>query len=145
MKYLIVKGSVLFFSLEVKSNAYINSLKLFMNIKIAALDIAGLLRGSMTLLKILKKPAPSIRADSISSFGTDAKKFLIKNKLVAMPKPVYTMINAIFVSYSPNVFIIKKIGCIIAFDGISMDEINRAKITPFPLNSKHARTYPAME
>jgi hypothetical protein len=69
----IPTGSVILVEVEIKIFAQKKSFQEAMKSTTASADIAGLLKGRIIWKKILNGPAPSIFADSSSSFGIDLK------------------------------------------------------------------------
>ena len=74
------------FSRPVKISATRKSFQIHMNWKIASAAIAGTDSGTISRQKIVMCPAPSTRAASMMSLGSDDTKFLRMKMQNGMPK-----------------------------------------------------------
>src|SRR5438445_4627910 len=101
-----------------KVSANRNSFQFCRNKKIATVESAGRVSGSITRAKILNSPAPSSRAASSSSRGSPSKNPFMMKVPKASPNAVYGPISAKGVLSRPSVLRFMKSGMSAICSGI---------------------------
>ena len=103
-KSAIPTGTVLILSFVIKVSAYRYSFHALIKTISATEKVAGLIRGSMIVKKILPLEQPSIAAASSNPFGSCAKKFVRSQIDRGRAKVMYGMIRPAYVLRSFRFF-----------------------------------------